>query len=472
MITCWQNNKIVAAINKFLNSIYYLIALAVTTVLAAIFGLEFIVMPIYALLVLWNALLNKDMLPAFPIAMFGFMIISNKTSDTTHNISSLSNKTFAITFYISLGLVVAGIITRVIYDIIKKRKELKIPQLLIGLSAIVLTFIIGGLFTEYKSGQETAYALLLTFSFIAPYLYFYLSIDWKEDHKDYIFFTLMMMGMVVAFEVFYRAIDLKWIHPITEYTIDGDFIKLGWGVKPEIGTMLAMSIPSFFYFINRKQYKYLYLSLSFIVVFALILLRARWPLAFGLITYIALLIHTFIKANKKDRTIIGTIVGAILLVGIVLMIIFRKEVTEFFKTTIEQFTTHKDSDEERWNLYKAGWNHFINNPVFGVGWYQCPSNVVYSFENNIIPPRYHDTFIQILACTGVIGMLAYGYHRYETIRVFIKKRSYETVIIGLSILMLLLGSLLDTHLFNIACTIQYSTLLVVMEKSKSNKVSA
>ena len=441
--------------------------MGLATVIGAIFGIEFIIFYFYTFFVIWSALFDEGMTPLLPIAMFGFMVISNKTSDTTHNISSLSDKLFAINFIIAASIVGVTLLVRLIFDIFRKQ-EFEKPAFILGLAVLVLAFCFGGTLSGLKTSNDSLFAILLSVCMVGPYLYFLFSVKSSNVTKDYIFYLLIVMGCVVAVQVIYKTIDLLWINPIEGYTIDGDYVKLGWGVKPEIGTTLAMSIPAFFYFMMKKKNGWFYQILATLIVVTLLLLRSRGPFVFGLLLYIALLIYSFIKTGKKERIGFALVTSVFIIALVVLCIIFKNQVIKFFQSTIDQFTgQHIDSDEERLHLYKVGLEHFLISPIFGVGWYQCPSNVPWSYVNNVLPPRYHDTVIQLLASTGLVGILAYGYHRFETIRFIIKKRSYHKTLIGLSILMLLLGSLLDTHLFNLACTIQYSVLLFALERIDS-----
>jgi hypothetical protein len=88
---------------------------------------------------------------------------------------------------------------------------------------------------------------------------------------------------------------------------------------------------------------------------------------------------------------------------------------------------------------------------------------------NFIPPRWHNTIIQILASCGLVGMAAYLIHRLQTVAVLFIHPEKPKVFIFLSILSLLLISLMDCHLFNIGPTIYYSVALAFFEKTTEMK---
>ena len=60
-------------------------------------------------------------------------------------------------------------------------------------------------------------------------------------------------------------------------------------------------------------------------------------------------------------------------------------------------------------------------------------------------------------------MLAYIFHRYQTIKLFVKKPTLEKTFIALSLVIFLSTSLLDCHFFNIGPTMFYSLALLFAE---------
>ena len=65
-------------------------------------------------------------------------------------------------------------------------------------------------------------------------------------------------------------------------------------------------------------------------------------------------------------------------------------------------------------------------------------------------------------------MLAYAYHRFDTIRLYIKKRTLANTHIFHFIITLLIMSLLDCHFFNVGPVFFYSIALAVMEFGKED----
>ena len=85
----------------------------------------------------------------------------------------------------------------------------------------------------------------------------------------------------------------------------------------------------------------------------------------------------------------------------------------------------------------------------------------------VLPARWHNTVIQLLASCGLVGLLCYSVHRLQTIGMFWQKRHSDVVFIGFSVLALLIMSLLDCHFFNIGPTLFYSIALAFAEHLES-----
>ena len=88
---------------------------------------------------------------------------------------------------------------------------------------------------------------------------------------------------------------------------------------------------------------------------------------------------------------------------------------------------------------------------------------------SFLPPRWHDTVVQLLASCGLLGLLAYGFHRVQTVLMILRGITLEKIFIGLALVAFLGMSLLDNHFFNLGPTLLYSMALAFAEKSREQK---
>jgi hypothetical protein len=84
---------------------------------------------------------------------------------------------------------------------------------------------------------------------------------------------------------------------------------------------------------------------------------------------------------------------------------------------------------------------------------------------NLIPPLWHNNFLQMLASCGLFGLYAYIYHRIQTFWHFFKGKGKENIFLAITILAFLLTNILDCHFFLLGAGLFYSCYLAVAENT-------
>ena len=169
--------------------------------------------------------------------------------------------------------------------------------------------------------------------------------------------------------------------------------------------------------------------------------------------------------RKKVALHLTLMVAACLLVAVFLQKQLLHLFSEFFAKITDPSSRHI--------LFAEGLKVFKEAPVLGSSFYS-PGYQPWDFSvidtfSNFFPPRWHNTIIQLLASCGIAGILAYGFHRFQTIRLFCRRKGADRLLIALSILTLLACSLLDCHFFNVGPVLFYSALLAFLEFSIAEK---
>ncbi|MBQ7392243.1 MAG: O-antigen ligase family protein, partial [Clostridia bacterium] len=234
-----------------------------------------------------------------------------------------------------------------------------------------------------------------------------------------------------------------------------------------------------FYFAARKKRSSIFLVIGYLLLIMVILSCSRGSIVGAVFAFFASLVYTFIKCNNKKEFRIAAL--AMLGIVVVSLLIFHKQLAPIFSHVpvigqVDENGSLVVNDSGRFNIYKNGWESFLRNPIFGQSFYPVEFDI-YSFANlaqfnSFFPPRWHNTVIQLLASCGIVGMLAYGYHRFDTIRLYIKKRSLTNTYVAFCIITLLLMSLLDCHFFNVGPVLFYSIALAVMEFGQEKAIEA
>lgn len=133
--------------------------------------------------------------------------------------------------------------------------------------------------------------------------------------------------------------------------------------------------------------------------------------------------------TSKGKRSVGLII--IYLIAAFLLITFSSDVIDIVETIIPSITQGENTIGLRYSLWQAGWRMWLDNPITGVGIGLFTENLpFYAYE---LPPyRWnlvaHNTFVTILAETGVVGLVLFVLMILFSIRNFLainKKASSE-----------------------------------------------
>ena len=149
----------------------------------------------------------------------------------------------------------------------------------------------------------------------------------------------------------------------------------------------------------------------------------------------------------------------ITLSGIAAILLFALVFFGKIKLILGDYFERGFSDNGRYELWQLAIDTFKKSPVFGNGFYGFFTDKIYEFSS--FPRMAHNTVLEILAAMGVFGILAYAWYRAETALLFFRRPSVTKTMLGMSVLVFLLGSLLDNFVFNLHPTFYYTIALVI-----------
>lgn len=440
---------------------YYILVVSLLILVSNIFGME---IPVYTALVLLSCyifLFGKDLLPFVPILVSCYITAATKNNPGRNGQSlfSMSNGGWYM-LLLGAALVVCLSIRLATDKQLGGKNFFKAKRTLLpGLLLLSAAYLMGGIGAPAPGSKHLVFALLQIAALVVPYFIIAGSIKWKECPYTYFSWTGLMIGFVLL-------VQIVWIYRtngvILDRTIRKELIYTGWGIHNNIGGLLAMMIPFAFHLATfHPRYGWVGASAATLFLLGVVMTCSRSAIltacAFWLICFIIMIIFT---KNRKSN-ILALIV--LLSAGALAILLSRDFLLVLFKNMLE---AGMDSNNRNF-IYQAGWQQFVKYPVFGGSFFPIDYNLfdwstVASFSE-FFPPRWHNTIIQILASTGIVGMAAYGYHRYQTIKLFWHEQTWEKTFIAASLLILLVTSLLDCHFFNIGPTMFYSAALAFAE---------
>jgi O-antigen ligase len=212
--------------------------------------------------------------------------------------------------------------------------------------------------------------------------------------------------------------------------------------------------------LKKPSWVYSFCGVLFLV--GVIMTCSRTSIVCALVIYAL----SFLVLCKRSRNRRSTIIMNVILFGGLLayMLLFQYDILLEY---LEIFTIHR-SVGSRLDGFVAGIQQFLKYPVFGGSFYATDYKLeewskVENFTS-FFPGLWHNTIIQIGASCGIVGLVGYAWHRFQTIWMIWKKPATANLFTGLSILAMLAMSLFDCHIFNIGPALFYSMSLAFVEK--------
>ncbi len=286
-------------------------------------------------------------------------------------------------------------ILSILFHFIVYRKRIQIGSTFIGLIAVSVALILGGVGVipaqDYFRPGTLYYTLGLGIGMVGAYLLLKSQLCVKRDYdvREKFISMLYIMGMFACVMV------LFFLTENAQYMQDNKAIA-DWQPSNNISTILMFALPCPFFYLSRNRIH----LLSIITIFSAILLTgARSGLLMGTIELFCCL---FISAiwNKKNRFLYVCL--GIGLMGLIYL--FGSSIMEF--TTKVDLSDFMNEDEARWQLLLRGKDLFLDYPIFGHGLgYQGNLDLYSPVEGAMT--WYHMMIPQVVASMGILGILAY-----------------------------------------------------------------
>ncbi len=461
-----KQSAVIRRINLFMDSGWFVALVCVLMLISNLFGAELFVYPTLLLFGIYMAAFGRDFLPLAPIAACCYMGPSLHNNPGRNPNSVLYPENGGILLVAFLAAFVVAALIRLIFDgNLGGRQFFKCKrQLLPGMLILGAGYLLAGTFSGryFENGiNNMVFAFVQFLSVTAMYWFFAGGIRWERVHSDYFLWIGLGIGLLVCGEIIGVLIENR---VIVDYKIQTPLIFSGWGNANNMGCMVAMMIPCAIGLARRTGKVSLFCAFALVMVICTCLTCSRTSMAVAAVIYgLSVLISLKDRRHRKKFLIFHGF-AALVLLG--LLIAFFSGLKTLFSELVERGFNPRMRDI----IYPEGIRTFLKNPVFGEGFYPS-TDKIYEWSDQerlkaILPARWHNTVIQVLASCGIVGMLCYSFHRLQTVRLFLKKRKTFTVYIGLTLMAMLMMSLLDCHFFNVGPTLVYSIGLAFAEKAE------
>lgn len=447
------NSRFGSCADKFINSIWYIFAVGAVCIFSHSLDIAVVGAALLTVLLIPALIFCKN---SFVLVPF-FMMCAFVLSDNTTPQSGYFNTPARISVLcILLVFIVAAFVFNIVYYG-KWKKIFKRAHLTISLSVLSGALLAGGIGSPLitASGVGTAFSIAVTM--FLPYTML-INCGEYNGRKTIEYFAWTAITAAVAI----GAGMLKQ-YVVNDINIFGSFklqLKLGY-VGPNTGAaIVTIAIPVTFYLVYSYKHGYLFMLLVALELGIIAITFSRASLVVAIPgTAVVAIGMCFKKKNGRLGYFIA--VGIALIIVMAIAIVYRNALLNIFKSMFEGDTTGNG----RTDLWKSGLAEWKNAPIFGGGWWILPQSGHYYYS-------YHCTPLTYLYCSGVVGLAAYLYHRYRTVRVmFSAKLTSERVFVALSVLAMLLNALLDIAMTSPTHLLYYAIMLALIE-CDANKTKA
>lgn len=357
--------------------------------------------------------------------------------------------------FIFLVVLALSVIASIIFFVIRNRKIVnRVPVKGVFLSILIFCGVLclnGAFSPKYTLGNLT-FSMLMVLSMIVVYLIFASYLRFEKSVIDYFIICLVGVGLLICAElIFAYFTTVRFVGS----SIVKESVVLGWGVWTNIGNMLVFLMPASFYFAASHKRGWLgYLS-GLLHFLCIVLSQSRAALLIGAFTLLLCLGYLCFKG--KNRKINRILTLSLIVCGILGCVVLYDSIFSL----VSNFLEKGFDDNGRKELWSSAIDAFLRAPIFGAGFYDVCSYEGWSTFGT--PMMCHNTILQVLGAVGTLGILAYGYHRFETVKLIFRKFNAVKFFLGTCILGFLLFGMLDVVFFIGYPNIFYTMMLLFMQ---------
>ena len=447
--------------------VLFSLVLTILAMAGSLYALEIYTIPISILLV------SLALLTSASIKPFLFLLVTISYHLPAVHLYPSDYYTTGYHPHILLGSILVLLISLGVY-IVKNQLFQRVPLTKIPLFFPLCVMTVGMLLNgaqnpDYKY-MNFVWAALMMLVYFFVYVVIYLAIKDEDPRRMVEYFT-------------YLTLFTSWIllsHMAKIYFVDGVMVNgelhrgniiTGYGVCNLIGFHITTMIPVNFYGFMKGRTP----MLSFVTAVALwiagIATTSRNAALVGTVYFVFCLILAAIKGErvKSGRIILATALG-IVVATMTLYYLHNhpeiatpeplKNITDIVGGILEQYSDRGLDSSGRTDIWKVCVGIFKENSIFGAGFFGM--RVAQQFvPAEYIPEYAHNTIFELIAATGIVGTLSYGFYRLATIKMMLHRFDLDRFMILLGASVLVAESLLDNYVFQIYTTFYYVIALAI-----------
>lgn len=429
-------------------------------------GLDLIIIYYITITAVLCLLLLKDITPVIGIFIFMHCMISNQNSPS----STVTSSNYFLQPAVFGQLIAcacifgAAIVYRVILGL--RKRTLKPCRVLWGLCALAAVFLLNGAFYGGYNPLNLFYGFAMAFLFLGIFALIGGNVKPNKDSFIRIAYAFAALSALLIIELVVVYLTSEGI--FVNGAVDKTKIVFGWGIWNTMGMLLVLCVPFIFFLAVESKRSYLLYLYAILVSFATVMTMSRQSMLAIAIVFPICLILLFIKGENKKTNAIITAAGFLL--ALIVFIVKREELIYALKELLKNLVDSEGdfTGNGRLPLLQQAIDNWLAAPVFGKGFFVKLKGYDDFIGLPFIPDMCHNTFVQLLSSCGIIGLIAYIFHRIQTVASLFRRPTPERLFAALSVLGLLICSLFDNHIFYMFPTIIYSCIIALLAYSEKD----
>lgn len=311
--------------------------------------------------------------------------------------------------FIPLGIALAVFVVRNV-----GKRKLKLGKMFFPQLAVSVALLIGGAGVTNKEEFMRAFpnAITLGVAALAVYL-LYVNFTKRDENRDYgLTFAKIMtyIGLSVCVELIVCIIRSGI--PAADW--NQSYWDLGWGNRNNVATYILFTAPMSAYLATKyRKTSWIYMFVCAFQYACLIATFSRGGILCGSIAAVVAVAFIIWKGQSKKANAI--FLAAVLVVVGAFLLIFRDKVSDMMQSLLKRGTKLSGRNL----LYEEAWELFKQHPFAGVGlgYRGNGPSAITTMQIYL----FHSTLFQIIACMGIVGILAYGYYYAERLYLLFRK---------------------------------------------------
>ncbi len=429
----------------FIYSHFFPVLLSIIALLFWVANLQIIGLAIISLIACFVLIVYDDFLPFIPLIFIIPMCFINP--------STALSETLLPTVVIFALLILA-----IVFHFIRYSIKITLDKYFYMLVAVAGIFIIGGLFTFQFKNYFKAIDLF-AISVLAPmaihvFLYNKVKITDKINYRKYFAFCFICATSLASMQLCYTFAYIKLIGPWPYGLMPGGFC---WANSNHVTSLILIAVPLCCYMMTSTK-KILAWFIELVFLYVTVLLSGSDG---GLITLVSftpfLMCALYKNVYKHHRRLLFNVYFALIsVVVLIVAYLFLFRFDNFFAYILDS-----SSSNGRIYPYTVALENFLKQPILGVGFGNGRDSldaIVHIHQTNGF---FHSTFLHVLACAGIVGVIVYAIYYVVRIKYLAKGNTLLGYFALFSLFMFGVYGMMENNEFNIVLMFMTTVITVV-----------